>query len=331
MPESLVTCPVCLTPNFTPRGLKAHKHKCKGGTRLNRQTGLVEVIEPAKPESPLTRRARELRAARTAQITIANPVETPTQKRGGKACKLTLPDSLHSPCVDVSEIQIADPKAILCAARSALEKHREIIIGHEEKFAAASLGPRLQMGLSALQAYQVFLIKDPKKIGAMKGQKKRVTRDTLLEQGFEGWIDSECPWFKRVTAYKYMTAVRGLGLDHSATEKQVAAALKLRLRKGPVTLKSLCDSALEALGPPPPPEQTLQQSEFQFLVDGLKDFRSQAEHICSLKTQLLENPDMYRVACARAYSILFELTGTNWAPSNEPDALALVNPDSIIL
>ena len=64
MPESLVTCPVCLTPNFTPRGLKAHKHKCKGGTRLNRQTGLVEVIE--------------------------------------------LPAALLSPCIDVSEIQIAD-------------------------------------------------------------------------------------------------------------------------------------------------------------------------------------------------------------------------------
>ena len=137
MPESLVTCPVCLTPNFTPRGLKAHKHKCKGGTRLNRQTGLVEVIE--------------------------------------------LPAALLSPCIDVSEIQIADPKAILCAARSALEKHREIIIGHEEKFAAASLGPRLQMGLSALQAYQVFLIKDPgKKNKTGKNQHSKsghVTRD----------------------------------------------------------------------------------------------------------------------------------------------------------
>ena len=51
MPDSLVTCPVCLTPNFTPRGLKAHKHKCKGGTRLNRQTGLVEVLAPISAPS----------------------------------------------------------------------------------------------------------------------------------------------------------------------------------------------------------------------------------------------------------------------------------------
>ncbi len=43
MSETLHTCPVCLTPNFTERGLRAHK--CKGGTRLNPETGLVDVIE----------------------------------------------------------------------------------------------------------------------------------------------------------------------------------------------------------------------------------------------------------------------------------------------
>ena len=44
MSEELLTCPVCLTPNFTKRGLKAHK--CKGGNRLNKETGLVEVVPP---------------------------------------------------------------------------------------------------------------------------------------------------------------------------------------------------------------------------------------------------------------------------------------------
>ena len=224
---------------------------------------------------------------------------------------------------------------ILKASRAALEKHREIIIGHEDKFAAISLGPRLQMGLAALQAYQVFLIPEPgKKNKAGKNQHSKsghVTRDMASPQGFEGWIDSECPWFKRVTAYKYMTAVRGLGLDHRATEKQVAGALKLRLRKGPVTLKSLCDAAVEALGPPAPPEKTLQQTEFQFLVDGLKDFREEAERILALKDQLMANPEMHKVACARAYDILTQLTGTNWTPSDEPDELASIDPDSITL
>ena len=223
------------------------------------------------------------------------------------------------------------PKAILSAARHTLEKHREIIIGHEKKFAALSLGPRLQMGLAALQAYQVFVIKDPAKRGQGRTKKNHVTRDMISPLSFEGWLDAECSWFKRVTAYKYMTAVRGMGLDHSATEKQVSGALKLLLRKGPVTLKSLCDAAVEALGPPAPPAPSLQQSEFDFLCSGLKDFREEAERILALKEQLMANPEMHKVACARAYDILTQLTGTNWTPSDEPDALASIDPDSITL
>lgn len=44
MSEQLHTCPVCHIPNFTKDGLK--RHKCKGGTRMNHETGLVEVVKP---------------------------------------------------------------------------------------------------------------------------------------------------------------------------------------------------------------------------------------------------------------------------------------------
>ena len=50
MSEILHTCPVCQTPNFTERGLKSHK--CKGGTRLNRETGLVDIVMPDPWERP---------------------------------------------------------------------------------------------------------------------------------------------------------------------------------------------------------------------------------------------------------------------------------------
>ncbi len=375
MPEPLITCPVCRIPNFTPRGFKAHK--CKGGNRRNPETGLVEVVAPAKP----ARGTGSLVAAFHKPLGLQENIDSITQVTPANALAriklvaanhdgyaatqvlVILEDALTlevrtapqrrsviqalkqsikklGPAKPSAEpaaaiIPAADPKAVLAASRSALEKHREIIIGHEDKFAAISLGPRLQMGLAALQAYQVFLIPEPgKKNKAGKNQHSKsghVTRDMASPQGFEGWIDSECPWFKRVTAYKYMTAVRGLGLDHRATEKQVAGALKLRLRKGPVTLKSLCDAAVEALGPPAPPEKTLQQTEFQFLVDGLKDFREEAERILALKDQLMANPEMHKVACARAYDILTQLTGTNWTPSDEPDELASIDPDSITL
>jgi len=218
-----------------------------------------------------------------------------------------------------------NPQEILTASRESLEKHREIIIGHERKFSSLTLGPRLQMGLSCLKAYQVFIL-NPGKGGRPK---KTVTRDGF--HGFEPWLESECPWLKKPTAYKYMTAVRGLGLSYTATEKQVAHALKMRLRRGEVTLKSLCDASVEALGPPKPPEPDMQQSEFDFICDGLKAFRVQGESICALKVQLESNPELYKVACARAYTILYELTGTNWKPSDEPDDLAFVDPDSITL
>lgn len=63
MPEQLVTCPVCHIPNFTARGLKAHR--CKGGTRMNPETGLVETIPPL---SVLAQAAAARRQATDAEI-----------------------------------------------------------------------------------------------------------------------------------------------------------------------------------------------------------------------------------------------------------------------
>jgi hypothetical protein len=246
------------------------------------------------------------------------------------ATKNAKPEST-GPTESITAVIVPAPVAILGDASKALEKLRLVIGKHEESFHAQTLGPRLQIGLAALKAYQVFVIPDHAKRGALKGKKKLLTREELPEGGFKGWLATEAPWLKEPTAYKYMTAVRGLALDHTATEKQVAAALKLERRKGPVTLKSLCDAAVEAVGPPPPPPENLQQSEFQFLCEGIKDFREHAEQLLALKDQLQANPEMHRVVCARAYDVLFQLTGTNWAPSNEPDALALVDPDSITL
>jgi hypothetical protein len=48
-----------------------------------------------------------------------------------------------------------------------------------------------------------------------------------------------------------------------------------------------------------------------------------------MKDKLKENPDFHRAATARLYAALVELTGTNWAPSDEPDDLANVDPDAI--
>jgi hypothetical protein len=225
---------------------------------------------------------------------------------------------------------IPTKQAVLTDASKALEKLRTVIVKHEDSFHAQTLGPRLQIGLQCLKAHQVFTIKDPKKTGAMKG-KKAVTRDGLPTEGFEGWLATQAQWLKKPTAYKYMTAVRGLGLDHAATEKQVAAALKLRLRKGPVTIADLCALALEAIAPPSPEAPKIEQQEFDFLRQSLSAFRVETESLCRLKEKLDAYPDFKRAATARLYTALVELTGTNWAPSTEPDDLASVDPDAITI
>lgn len=218
------------------------------------------------------------------------------------------------------------PHVTLSKAKTRLEALREVIATHEENFLAKTLGPRLQIGLASLRAYMVFC-HNPGKGGRPK---KTVTRDSILSQGFEGWLEAECPWLKKPTAYKYMTALKGLGLDHTAEDREVAAALKRLLRKGPVSLKVLCDAAVEAVVPKADPPR-LEQSEFEFLRDSLAAYREQSEAVLALKSQLEASPDMYKAACARAYATLAELTGTQWKPSDEPDALASVNPDSISL
>ena len=263
MSETLITCPGCKIPNFTPKGLKSHK--CKG----------------PKP---------------------------------------------------VSAVVVPAPAAILGDARKALDKLREVIAKYEETFHNNTLGPRLQIGLAALKAYQAFAITDKAKKGQGRKAKNQVTRDVITPGGFEGWLLTEASWLKKPTAYKYMTAVRGLGLDHTATEKQVAAALKLLLRKGPVSLASLCAAAVDPLRiKDKEDDESGVQTEFEFLRDGLADFRKQADALLALKADLHKHPDMERVASARIYGLLVEITGSHWKPSDEPDDLASVNPDSIEL
>jgi hypothetical protein len=220
--------------------------------------------------------------------------------------------------------------AVLADASKALAKLHTVVVKHQDAFAAQTLGPRLQIGLQCLKAYQVFCIPDPSKRG--QGRKKNhVTRDVISTGGFEGWLVTEAQWLKKPTAYKYMTAIRGLGLDHDATEKQVASALKILLRKGPVTLTGLCNAALEPLGPPAPEPSKIEQQEFEFLKQACSSLREEVDSLVSLKSQLDAYPDFKRVATARLYAALHDLTGTHWTPSHEPDALASVDPDAITL
>jgi hypothetical protein len=117
-----------------------------------------------------------------------------------------------------------------------------------------------------------------------------------------------------------------------SSEEDVDDAVRQNLRIGPVSVKSLCDAAIDAVKPPAPTPPTMQQSEFDFLSGHLRNFRLQGETMAALKCQLETNPDLLRVASARAYNILYDLTGSHWKPCTEAEnELALVDPDTITL
>ena len=214
---------------------------------------------------------------------------------------------------------------------AALNAQREIAA---EKFAAFEndiLVNRLVSGLHCLKAHTHFCISDAKTRGAMKGKKSSTTTVELFATGLDGWLSEHASWIKPSTARDWMNAVKGLGLDENASTEDVETALAQNRRIGPVTLKSLKAAAVELIGPPPTPPAlpNHQQAEFDFQRETLTAYRIQSEGILAIKDQLI--PEMHKAACARAYATLSELTGTQWTPSDEPDELANINPDSIEL
>jgi hypothetical protein len=227
-------------------------------------------------------------------------------------------------------------KTVLATSADAISLHHSRLDQINRKAQDEALLPALCIGLHCLRAHCAFVVtKDQRKGVGGRGKKTPSTVEGVSPGGFEGWLatlnEERNLKISTGSAYRAMTALKGLGLDHDATEKQVSKALQQLRRKGPVTLKSLCDAAVEAVGPPPAPPAKIEQTEFEFLREGLSAFRQQADALIALKTQLHENPDMERVASARVYSLLYQLTGTHWKPSDEPDDLASINPDAIEL
>jgi hypothetical protein len=234
------------------------------------------------------------------------------------------------------------PPTALDEIKSSLEAHRGKLVEQEEAFFHASLPSRLKMGLQCLKAHAMFAIQDASKRGGGRKSKNLVTRDEISGPGgFEGWLAEEVTWLKKPTAYKYMTAVKGLvlkgeSITEAATEEDVDHALKVAraiavdMGEAAPTLASLIAAATEPVAPqqlPAPP----QQQEFDFLKTKLTHFREESEGLIAIKDQLDGLPDLKRAAVARVYGLLHQLTGTYWTPSDEPDELASIDPDTINL
>lgn len=218
MSEQLFTCPVCHIPNFTQRGLKAHK--CKGGTRMNPETGMVEEVKPASP------------------LALAVLVKK-SVKSGAKASDAVVVGPEEAAAYDLAE-----------AARTANEM-LDKVIAHEEAFSESTLEPRLQIGLQLARAQTQFSMTRSEHSAAGGNAKAAVSRRDTAEEpadnplGFEGWMKANVPRIKRGVAYKYVNAFRALGLPETAGEREIRERVKkLRHEAGKAGLPMPSVSAL---------------------------------------------------------------------------------------
>jgi hypothetical protein len=217
----------------------------------------------------------------------------------------------------------------LAAAAEALTRLECERLDHERKHQLALIPIQCKQGLHCLKAHAEFA-HNPGKGGRPKKPSRR--EGLSKPHSFGEWLTNSAPFLKEPTAYKYMSAVRGLGLDENATEEQVETAVAAKIAAFErISLKALIDSAVDPAKPVDPAPKNLEQAEFDFLRQSLSHFREESETLCRLKPQLDAYPDFKRAATARIYSMLYELTGTHWQPSDEPDALAAINPDTIDL
>ena len=276
MPEELVTCPVCLTPNFTPRGLKAHK--CKGGNRRNPQTGLVEVVPPLNPEpgkgslvtafhkplglqenidsitqvtpatalarikqvaanhdgyapvqvrvileDSLTREVRSVPQRRSVIQALKQAIKKlaqPPQKHLPKQRNGTLPDALHSPCIDVAEV-VTD--GVASASLAVVSPVAEINAFHRRATASAAQARESAAEachyavLCGVRLEQLKVATPHGEWGTLfAGRKNKNSKSNSAQNG-------ECAEFEfsQDTAHRYMEVAKRIRLENRLSSKAV--------------------------------------------------------------------------------------------------------------
>jgi hypothetical protein len=189
---------------------------------------------PIKPESPLAKRARELREARH------NPPAQVVSKEEFKtiATAIITRDASASDVEIVTESQVktADFRASAQRINEALETIRS----HEDAMIEATLEHRLCIGLELAKAQDAFGISDPGKrnaAGTNQHAKEALSRRDMATEtpapitadpvGFSNWLAKEIPDLRRTTAYKYATAFAGTGLTiQDATPVKIRDVVK---------------------------------------------------------------------------------------------------------
>lgn len=123
----------------------------------------------------------------------------------------------------------------LASIETAIHAEHEQISRHLEAAKDAALPHMLRIGLQCLKAQALFGLTDPGKRGQGRKPKEIMSEADMISghppeepsqpASFSDWIGTEAVAISRPNAYNYMKAVKGLDLDHEATDKQLDKAL----------------------------------------------------------------------------------------------------------
>lgn len=229
--------------------------------------------------------------------------------------------------------------ALLTSTAKEINSGLDAIERHHEVFRRASLPSALEIGLQCLKAHQVFAM-DTKsraskagKGNATTSRREEVTvpnpKSNKIPGSYTEWLARDCPRLKEAVSYKYMKAVGGLQLDHTANPKAILPAIAAWEKDHPgtpITLAALIAASTLLIDNKTP---ELQQSEFEFFKDCSSDARRALEAIINIKDRLPE--DFKRALSAQFYTALWEITGTHWCPTDEAPDIASIDPSAITI
>lgn len=213
------------------------------------------------------------------------------------------------------------PAVDLPAVASAIQKLEDGIQEIDRRAKIEQLPYKVKQGFHAYRAHLHFAVKDHKERGGRKSSSRRE------ELSFGGWLAESAPFLAEATAYKYMSAFRGLGLPEDCTEADVDAAIAAFTT--PPSLAGLIAAATERLAPPSEPPAPPHQLTFDDYVATLKQLREDADLAIEQSKDMPE--PLRKQLVARFYASLHALTGTHWQPSDDPHELGTIDPDTIAL
>lgn len=223
-------------------------------------------------------------------------------------------------------ITVSKPHALpaLKTIAADIEKATVSIQAAERTFARATLADRIWLGVLCLAAKEHHAI-DPSKRSKGQNQHTKVLTSTrrseqeptalvIHPQGFLSWLSIALDGVAQPTAYKYMDAAKGIGLDAWSTEQEVRKLVAQRLQEFDARQIPLTLGMLAAQGKTVEPGETTKgKSTVQEIkTDAVQTLFTFMDEVVNVKDAL--TPIEHDAVVNRLAEILRRLTGKEWNP-----------------